>query len=527
MERPVQAASTPGAASDGVSVVLAARRISKRYGTVQALADVSLQCFAGEVHAVLGENGAGKTTLMRIFAGEEVPDAGEVRIDGQRVDFRSPADARAAGIGMVHQHFALVDSLTVAENLALSFAEPGEWRLRPAELAVRVRAWAQELGLELPPLHTRLGDLPVGTRQRLEILKALRRASRVLILDEPTAVLTPQETQQLFAMVRQLRTQGRAVLFITHKLAEVQEIADRITVLRQGRVVAEMRAPVADLADLARAMVGQFTLGWSKPPASRGGEVLALRRVTCEPAPSGTSLRDISFTLHAGEVLGIAGVDGNGQRELFEVLAGLRPPTSGQLCVAGKTTVVRSPKDALSAGLGLVPPDRRREGLVLEMTVLENLLLHDRVLGKFTRRGGRIDWAQAREYGQQLVEKYGIRAGALDAPVATLSGGNQQRTILARELAAEPRVLVAVNPTRGLDFAATQFVYAAITEAVSQGAAAVLISTDLDEIVALSDRVAVLYRGRLSESLPPPWDPAKLGALMAGLEASGAGNHAG
>ncbi len=502
--------------------LLEVRGICKRYGPVVALDGVHAAFPRGEVHAILGENGAGKTTLMRILAGEETADGGQIYLDGQPVHFRSPYSARRHGISMVHQHFALADSLTVAENLALTLAEPREWRLRRRALAERAQYWAKVVGLEVPPLASPVGDLSVGARQRLEILKALVRGPRVLILDEPTAVLTPQETEQLFALVRRLRSQERTILFISHKLAEVRDLADRVTVLRQGRVVAQARAPFGNMQTLVEAMVGEPQMEWARPPAQIGQERLSLDRVCTDADPFGTPLRSVSLSVRAGEIFGIAGVDGNGQRELFEVLAGMRPLKSGSLRIHGTTVAARDPKDLLDAGVGLVPPDRRREGLVSEMSVVENLLLHRRTLARFTRRYAILDWLAARRYAQRLVEEYSIRVPDLESEAATLSGGNQQRLILARELAARPQILVAAYPTRGLDFAATQFVYRTLAASAAAGTAVVLISTDLEEILALSDRVAVLYRGKLSKSLAPPIDPVRLGALMAGLEADSA-----
>ncbi|MCX8071018.1 MAG: ABC transporter ATP-binding protein [Candidatus Binatia bacterium] len=509
------------AASAG-GVVLEVRGIRKLYGTIPALVRVDAEFYAGEVHAIVGENGAGKTTLMRILAGEEFPDSGEIRLAGRPVRLRSPNDARALGVAMVHQHFALAESMTVAENLALALAEPREWRIASRTLAERARRWAETTGLDIPPLDSPIADLSVGARQRVEILKALVGANRVLILDEPTAVLTPQETQQLFALIRRLRTDGRAVLFISHKLAEVAEVADRVTVLRQGQVVARAQAPFFELHTLAEAMIGERQPEWTKPQTSIGAELLRLETVGTEDDPFGTPLRDVSFNVRAGEIFGIAGVDGNGQRELFEVLAGLRPLRTGTLRIAGTPVTPRKPTDVLEAGVGFVPPDRHREGLILEMTVFENLLLHCRTLAQFTRASGALAWARARAHAEALVREYNIRAPGLDAPVRTLSGGNQQRVILARELAARPEILIAANPTRGLDFAATRFVFHTLAAAATNGAAVVLISTDLDEILALSDRVAVLYRGRLSAPLVPPIDPIELGALMGGIVANSA-----
>lgn len=496
--------------------VVEVRSIHKHYGAVHALVDVSLAFGAGEVHALLGENGAGKSTLMRILAGEEQPDSGEVWLAGERVRLRSPLDARAFGIGMVHQHFTLVDTLNVRENLALTLSHGNEWRLVPQVIDQRARACAHQLGFDLPPLDETVGNLPVGTRQRLEILKALVSAQRILILDEPTAVLTPLEVGQLFVMLRRLRAEGRLILFITHKLAEVAEVADRVSILRQGHVVGTFSGPFSDLGMLAQHMVGERLEPLHQPERQPAGPVaLALARL--RTGAGKVALRDLSLEVRAGEIVGIAGVDGNGQRELFEVLAGLRSLEGGEIRVQGRRLGGRSPADRLRAGLGFVPPDRQREGLVLGMSVAENVLLHRTCLERFSPHG-LLNWRAARQYALSLVEQYRVRIAHLDQPVETLSGGNQQRLILARELAAEPAVLVAINPTRGLDFAATQAVWQALREVAARGRAVLLVSTDLEEILACSDRVAVLYRGQIHGFLEPPFDTDRIARWMAGLD---------
>lgn len=496
--------------------LLEVRGIHKHYGAVHALADVSLAFAAGEVHAILGENGAGKSTLMRIVAGEEHPDAGEILLAGERVRLRSPLEARALGIGMVHQHFTLVDALSVWENLALALSDEGEWRLAPERVAQRAQRWAERLGFELPALDEAAGNLPVGARQRLEILKALVSARRVLILDEPTAVLTPLEVRQLFAMLRQLKEEGRSILFITHKLAEVAEVADRVSILRQGRVVGTFSGPLPDLGVLAQHMVGERL----EPPKQRErppAGTLVLELAGLGTGGEGMVLRGVSLGVRRGEIVGIAGVDGNGQRELFEVLAGLGPLQAGEIRLAGRRIAGRSPAEMLQAGMGFVPPDRQREGLVLAMTVAENVLLHRTWLERFSRYGF-LQWQAARSFAQRLVHEYRVRAASLDVPVQALSGGNQQRLILARELAAEPKVLVAVNPTRGLDFAATRSIWEALQDVAGRGCAVLLVSTDLEEILACSDRVVVLYRGQSSRPLERPFDTERLARWMAGVD---------
>jgi len=497
--------------------LLCVRGVGKRFGAVDALAGVDLDFRAGEIHAVLGENGAGKSTLMHVLAGVLRPDTGTVLVDGQPVRFGSPRAARAAGIGMVHQHFTLIDALTVAENLALGVPQPSAWRFDPRAAAAAAQTLANAIGLDLSPPDERVDRLPVGARQRLEILKALAAAGRVLILDEPTAVLTPQEVRHLFTLLRQLRAQQRAVIFITHKLREVTEVADRVTIMRRGRVV--VTAAIGDLSEgaMAEHMVGELPAPHAHPapPPASGSVALEAATLHTHDARGVAALTDVSFTVREGEVFGIAGVDGNGQRELFEVLVGLRRPARGTLSVGGEPLRTFTPQAAHAAGIAHIPPDRHREGLALSMSVEENLLLSRVVLDRFARRG-LLQHAAARRFAADIVQRYAIRCAGLDAPVRSLSGGNQQRVIVARELAQQPRVLVTVNPTRGLDVHAGRAVADAILEVARHGCAIVLISTDLDEVLDLSDRVSVLARGRLSAPLVPPVDPERLGLLMAG-----------
>ena len=500
----------------GVTPVLSVRGVSKRFGAVQALADVTLDFHAGEIHAVLGENGAGKSTLMNILGGLYRSDAGTIVFDGRPLSLRSPRAARAAGIGMVHQHFTLIDTLTVAENVALSLPRSSRWRFDAAADGRATQALARQLGLSIGAPQLRVAELPVGARQRLEILKAWARAGRLLILDEPTAILTPQETQQLFAMLRALRAQGQLVIFITHKLREVSEVADRVTIMRRGQVVGTYDAADITASDMAERMVGEVV---PAAPAERraldGAVALRVVGVSVRHAQRMSGLDDVSFAVRQGEIFGIAGVDGNGQRELFEVLVGLALPVSGSLTVGDVPITVFTPSAALAAGIGHIPPDRRREGLVLAMSLLDNFLLNRTVLNRFSRHG-LLRRAAARHFVMELAHRYAIRLPDLQLPMRVLSGGNQQRVIVARELAEHPAVLVAVNPTRGLDISATTLVAGALREAARRGCAVVLISTDLDEVLDLSDRVGVLSRGRLSGPLSPPIDLGRLGLLMAG-----------
>jgi ABC-type uncharacterized transport system ATPase subunit len=496
--------------------LLSVRGISKRFGAVAALTDVDLDADAGEIHAILGENGAGKSTLMRALAGITRPDAGTILLDGTVQNFASPRAARHAGIGMVHQHFALVDTLTVAENLALSLPGQSRWALDTPSIARTAAALARRIGLELSAPDTPVSALSVGARQRLEILKALANAGRVLILDEPTAVLTPPEVQRLFEMLRRLRAQRLLVLFITHKLPEVKEIADRVTIMRRGKVITTVAIAGVTVPQMAQLMVGEV-------PATRerGHERNREANVTLETSHlavvhRGTRvLDDVSFAVRAGEIFGIAGVDGNGQRELFELLVGLGRPVAGEIRVAGRPLALVHPRAAIAAGIGHIPDDRQREGLVQSMTIEENLLLHRRILDQL-KHLGMLRRAVTRGFAARLAHAYAVEAAGLDVPARALSGGNQQRLIVARELAFPPLVLVAVNPMRGLDVAAARAVGNALLHVARQGCAVVLISTDLDEVLDLSDRIGVLYRGRLSAAVSPPFDVKQLSALLAG-----------
>jgi len=501
--------------------LLAVRDVGKRFANVRALVGVTLEFRAGEIHAVLGENGAGKSTLMHVLAGLLRPDTGTILLDGRAVSFASARAARQAGIGMVHQHFTLVDALSVAENLALSLPGQSHFRFHAAAAAIEARALAARIGLELSAPDALVAHLPVGARQRLEILKALAGGGRVLILDEPTAVLTPQEVRPLFSMLRQLREQGRSVIFITHKLREVTAVADRVTVMRRGAIVGTYDASTVTESEMAERMVGTVASSASRTHRDYvdGAIVLQLVEISAHDGRGVPALREVSFAVRAGEILGIAGVDGNGQRELFEVLVGLTPPAAGTVAVGEHALTEFTPRAALAAGIGHIPPDRQREGLVLPMTVQENFLLNRSILDRFSRRG-MLRRGAARHFAAELAERYALHFASFDTPVRSLSGGNQQRVVVARTLAEQPRVLVTVNPTRGLDFAAAAAVSEALQAVARRGCAVVVISTDLDEVLDLSDRVRVLSRGRLSEALAPPIDPEHLGLLMAGAAAT-------
>jgi simple sugar transport system ATP-binding protein len=495
--------------------LLELRGIVKRFPGLVANDRVQLELHAGEVHALLGENGAGKSTLMNVLTGLYRPDAGEILVRGRQVSFRSPRQAIAAGIGMVHQHFRLVESLTVAENLLLGWHAPRFWLGRRAGL----RQVEELARLYRMPVHAgaRVWQLSVGEQQRVEILKALYRGADVLVLDEPTAVLTPQEADDLYAIVRGMANEGKAIVFITHKLDEVLAVADRITVLRGGRNAGEVRRGEVDARALARMMVGRDVVLADRPPSRPAGEpVLRLEGVSARNDRGLPGLVDVSLEVRAGQIFGVAGVAGNGQRELAEVVTGLRPVTAGAIRVDGTDLAGRSARDAIEAGVAHIPEERLGQGLVPGMTALENAILK-----AYRRppvaRGLFLDLGEARRLAERMLAEFEVRGAAPSAPVRLLSGGNLQRLLLARETAERPKAIVAVHPTRGLDVAGTEAVRQALQAQQEAGTAILLISEDLDEILALSDPVGVLHGGRLAGVVPrAECRIEELGLLMGG-----------
>jgi len=499
--------------------VIEMRGIVKRFGVVIANAGIDFDLAEGEAHALLGENGAGKSTLMKILYGLYTPDAGEIRVRGRTVHFSSPAGALAQGIGLVSQHFSLVPTFTVAENIALGYTSGVRFDERAA--AVAVSATAARFQLDIDPA-TQVRHLSVGEQQRVEILKALHRECRVLILDEPTAVLTPQETESLFAAIRRLVEQGLSVVFISHKLDEVLAVSDRVTVLRDGRIVSETPTRETSQASLARLMVGRerdttpyVTFGVSRSDgAVAGPPLLRLEDVHALDDRRLPALRGLTLTVGAGEIVGVAGVAGNGQRELSQVLSGLRHPSRGRVVVGDDSVEITraTPAEVTAHGVGRIPEDRLA-AVVADLTVAENLALEH--LGEFMHRG-RLDREKMRRRAEALIAEYGIKASP-DDRARTLSGGNLQKLILARVLSRNPRVVIAAEPTRGLDVGATEYVRGKLLEARDRGAAVLMISEDLDEVLALSDRIAVIYEGRLSGVLSASEaDPEGLGLMMAG-----------
>lgn len=491
------------------------KNITKRFPGVTANDKVNFNVRKGEIHVLLGENGSGKSTLMSILSGLYRPDEGEIIVRGIKMAFRSPRNAISAGIGMVHQHFKLIDSFSVAENVIL-----GDDRNAPVlnikDIEKHLAQLSKRYGLDINP-SSMVWQLSVGEKQRVEIVKMLYRGSQVLILDEPTAVLTPQEAGKLFENLRKMAQAGRGIVVITHKLHEVMEIADRVTVLRRGKVVATLERGQFTRNDLAWLMVGQDLLLQSKKKSPPGQKiVLELKGVGCLNDLGRYCLQNVSFTVHRGEIFGIAGVAGNGQRELAEVIAGLRRVNEGSITINGTDITCLPPKQIINHGISLVPEDRLGTGLIPNLGAMDNLLLKD-YRRRDMSRGPFLNHRKAYEKAQQLVKSFEIKLSSMHAPVKLMSGGNLQRLLLAREISSNPELLIAVYPVRGLDIKATEAVHDLLLEQREKGMAILLISEDLEEIFKLSDRIGVLCGGRITGIIPSEMtDIEEIGLLMMG-----------
>jgi simple sugar transport system ATP-binding protein len=494
--------------------------ITKRFGTLVANDSIDLVVESGQIHSLLGENGAGKSTLMNVLYGLYKADEGQILLDDKQVNFAGPGDAMAAGIGMVHQHFMLIPVFTVAENVALGHEPTNKLGVLDIEAARKlVRDISKRFGFDVDP-DARVEDLPVGVQQRVEIIKSLARDAKVLVLDEPTAVLTPQETDELMDIMRGLAKSGTSIVFITHKLREVKAVSDKITVIRQGKVVGEAK-PTADTNELASMMVGrEVDLKVDKKVATPGKVVLSVEGISVLDDRDQRAVNNVSFEIRAGEILAIAGVQGNGQTELAEAILGLRQlhTSSGEVSILGKSVRGKSVRSILESGVGYVPEDRKKDGLISEFSIAENLMLNGSFSEPFAKGFG-IAFGERNKIADRLVEEFDVRTPSAQTPAGKLSGGNQQKVVLARELSRKVDLLVVSQPTRGVDVGSIEFIHERLVEQRNAGKAVLLISTELDEVLALADRIAVMYRGQIVGVVEANTDRARLGQMMAGVAA--------
>jgi ABC-type uncharacterized transport system ATPase subunit len=489
--------------------------IDKSFGAVRANRDINLTIERGTIRGIVGENGAGKSTLMSILYGFYQADSGEIKVGGQPVSIKTPNDAIALGIGMVHQHFMLVENFTVIENVILGAESEALLKKSIAKARSELERLEREYGLEVDP-DAVIEELPVGLQQRVEILKALYRGAEILILDEPTGVLTPAEADHLFRILKQLKDQGKTIVLITHKLREIMAITDTVSVMRQGTVVATRETAKTTVEELAELMVGRrVLLRVEKGEANPGATKLAVSNLTVKDSRGVTMVNDVSFEVRGGEIVGIAGVDGNGQTELIDAIAGLLRSESGRIVIGGQDVTGDGCRDCLDAGLGHIPEDRQRRGLVLEFSLAENLALHDYDHPPASRYGWLFPKKLLARAGT-LLREFDVRGGGPQTRAGGLSGGNQQKVVLAREIDRNPSVLIAAQPTRGLDVGAIEFVHRRLVGERDEGRAILLVSLELEEILSLSDRILVMYEGRIVGEFPPSVSEEELGIAMTG-----------
>lgn len=501
---------------EAMTPLLELKSISKYFSGFCANHEINLTVGTGQVYGLLGENGAGKSTLMNILYGLEQPDTGVIRIDGKKVKITSPKMAICQGIGMVHQHFMLIPALTVVENIILAMDETHSVLLDRKRVAERILALSDRYQLKVDP-YAKVSDLTVGQQQRVEIVKAIYKDCRLLILDEPTAVLTPREIEELCIIIRQFKEEQKSVIFITHKLNEVMRVSDNICVLRDGEKVADLAAADTDKNRLAALMVGkavQFQV--EKEERIPGKEVLSVSDLVVIHKNGHPAVDHLSLNVRAGEIYGIIGVDGNGQSELIQAIAALTERAAGHIRILGRDMAGATPGQVLDCGVSHIPEDRQHVGIAMKKSLLENLILYSYKKKEF-KRGIFLDWGKVRRFGSELVEKYNVKAPKLGIAMGYLSGGNQQKAVVARELEKAPRLLLAVHPTRGVDIGAIEFIHKQIVDARNRGCGVLLISTEMDEVLALSDRIGVIYEGKiLGEMDQPDADLEQIGLLMAG-----------
>jgi simple sugar transport system ATP-binding protein len=501
-----------------MAVSVEMQNISKKFGDTVANSKVDLSIFQGEIHTLLGENGAGKTTLMKMLYGHFKPDTGTIRVLEEDRDFESPRDAINAGVGMVHQHFMLVDNMTIAENIVLG-NEPTDFthmRIHDADQRTRVDSISEQYGFSINP-NDQIKDVSVGVQQRVEILKTVSRGAEIIILDEPTAVLTPQEVEELFSVLRNLKERGKSIILITHKLNEALDLSDRITVLRNGRSIGTVLPRKVNKSQLAEMMVGESVdLGVSKPDRVAGEPILSVSAVDIDDADNVESIRDITFEVRSGEIFGIVGVDGNGQTELADAIAGLRKIDAGDIEFQGEQISGLPRRERIEAGIGYIPENRETQGLVMDLDLNHNGLLGNQHSREFSGRF-KIFWSEVRSYVRDLIKRYDVKADGPRSRADSLSGGNKQKFIVARELGRDPPLLIAAQPTRGVDVSAIKFIQNQLLDFRQRGRAVLLITSELEAAMQLSDRLAVMYEGSIVDIFDPSHRrPEEVGLLMAG-----------